>query len=416
MNAPPEARGHSWPEPPPATPCTAPDHATVGVGIVGAGIHGAALARELTLRGVSCALIDVSGIGSGTSQWSTQLLHGGIRYLRTGDFRQIREGLAERATWMQIAPRLCRWNAFWMPHRSWWEGATHRVGISFYDRIWGRNRPGWPSDLKLGKVPRAAFRADPRSSGGPFVGAVAYADLMTDDRALVRDLAASSDALRYDFHEVTGWDRTADALSRVQLRDRRDGHAARTVAASNWVAALGPWNDRTLAEWFGAELPESPRLRLSSGIHLWLDPVPGCDRPWAIMRPGNRIVFVIPRDGLLQVGTTEREVHDGFVPVVDEERDYLYGALEAEMPAVAWRSLAVRAEESGVRPLVLEPGQTSQLSREARLDVHARYSNLRLVLGGKLTTARLLMDQLATQITGQKCPASRSTPLVNADT
>ncbi|HET8900746.1 MAG TPA: FAD-dependent oxidoreductase, partial [Holophagaceae bacterium] len=129
-----------WPAAPDA-PCALPPRVETEIAILGAGIHGAALARELTLRGVSCAVIDKGGVGGGTSQWSSQLLHGGIRYLQTGDIGQMKEGLRERATWARIAPTRNRWEAFWMPHRGIWEGFTHRVGIGFYDR-WGSERPG----------------------------------------------------------------------------------------------------------------------------------------------------------------------------------------------------------------------------------------------------------------------------------
>ncbi|WP_306589677.1 FAD-dependent oxidoreductase [Geothrix sp. 21YS21S-4] len=394
-----------WPAPP-AGACGLPASLDVEVGILGAGIHGAALARELTLRDISCALVDKGDIGGGTSQWSSQLLHGGIRYLLTGDVRQMREGLAERAVWARIAPRRCRWDAFWMPHRSRLEGMAHRVGIGLYDR-WGADRPGWPPELALGGVPADAFAADPRTPQGPFRGATAYADLLTWDRDLTKDLAASSEALRLDFHEPESFEEGAGGLVAVHVRDRRDG-TLRWLAARQWVFALGPWTDDALRGWFG---DTDRRLRLSSGIHLWFDPIPGCVHPWAIRRPKGRILFVIPRDGRLQVGTTEREVEDGWVPVIDAEREELFGALETALPAIPWRTLPVRDEESGVRPLVVARGATTHLSREALLERHPRLANLTLVLGGKLTTARLLMDRLATALTGRPCAASTTAPL-----
>ena len=114
----------SWPAPPPEHPKEGlPATLQVDIAILGAGIHGAALARELKLRGVSCALVDKSAVGGGTSQWSTKLFHGGIRYLVTGDIKQMREGLQERATWFRIAPHRCRWEAFWMPHEGLWSRA-----------------------------------------------------------------------------------------------------------------------------------------------------------------------------------------------------------------------------------------------------------------------------------------------------
>ncbi len=396
-----------WPEPPePRSAQPPPAELAVAVGIVGAGIHGAALARELGLRGVSCALVDRGGVGGGTSQWSSQLLHGGIRYLLTGDFRQMREGLAERAAWMRLAPGRCRWEAFWMPHRSRLEGLSHRLGIGLYDH-WGRERPGWPEDLQLGAVAPDAFLDDPRAARSPFLGATAYADLLTRDRDLTRDLAASSAATLLDFHEVEAWEDGAGLLETARLRDLRDG-SARALRAATWVFALGPWTDRAMRRWFRET---TPRLRLSAGIHLWFDAVPGCRRPWAIRRPGGRILFVIPRDGRLQVGTTEREVGEGWAPILPEEREELLQALVACHPAIPWRSLPIREEELGVRPLVGAGGHTARLSREAKLERHPRFGNLHLVLGGKLTSARLLMDTLATHLTGAVCPASRTEPL-----
>ncbi len=395
----------AWPAVPEGV-CTLPRAITVDLAILGAGIHGAALARELTLRGVSCALVDRGEVGGGTSQWSSQLLHGGIRYLLTGDIQQMREGLAERATWFHIAPHRCRWEAFWMPHRSWPEGLSHRIGIGLYDH-WGSERPGWPAALHLGGVPASVFQGDPRAAGGPFRGATAYADLLTWDRDLTRDLAASSEALHLDFHEVETFEDAAGALHAALLRDRRDG-IPRRLEARRWVFALGPWTDGAMGAWFGET---RPRLRRSAGIHLWFDPVPGCDRPWAIRRPKGRILFVIPRDGLLQVGTTEREVEEGWVPILEAEREELFQALESNLPGLPWRQWPLRAEELGVRPLVAASGRTTHLSREAVLEPHPRFRNLTLVLGGKLTTARALMDRLATTLTGAPCPASRTEPL-----
>jgi len=394
-----------WPAPPSGV-CPLPTALEVEVAILGAGIHGAALARELTLRGVSCALVDKGEVGGGTSQWSSQLLHGGIRYLLTGDIRQMREGLVERATWARIAPHRCRWEAFWMPHRFWLEGQAHRFGIGLYDH-WGAERPGWPPELELGHVPRTIFKVDPRSAGGPFIGATAYADLITWDRNLTKDLAASSQAVWLDFHEPERFEDGDGGLKALTLRDRRDG-TLRRLAARRWVFALGPWTDGAMSTWFGET---KKRLRLSSGIHLWFDGVPGCERPWAIRRPKGRILFVIPRDGMLQVGTTEREVEEGWVPIVASEREELFEALEANLPAIPWRQLPIRSEESGVRPLLAAQGSTAHLSREAVLDKHERFPNLTLVLGGKLTTARTLMDHLATELTGMRCEASATEPL-----
>jgi glycerol-3-phosphate dehydrogenase len=401
----------TWPEDPPSAPEDAkPTDLSIDVGIIGAGIHGAALARELTLRNVSCALVDKGSVGGGTSQWSTKLFHGGIRYLITGDIRQMREGLSERATWFRIAPHRCRWEAFWMPHEAWFEGWSHRLGIGLYD-YWGSDRPLWPPNLKLGGVSQHLFEQDPRSKAGPFRGAVAYADCLTWDQDVVRDFVASSRAHVFDFHEVESWSDASDRLTTVNLRDRRDGEV-RCLSAKQWVFALGPWTDEAMQAWFQEDVH---RLRLSSGIHLWLDAVPGCEHPWAMRRPKGRILFAIPRDGLMQVGTTEREVQSGWVPIIEAEREELFRGLDECMPSIPWRSLGVHKEELGVRPLLGGQGNTSRLSREAILEQHPRFKNLRLVLGGKLTTARHLMERLATELTAIPCATSSTAPLTKWD-
>ncbi len=266
--------------------------------------------------------------------------------------------------------------------------------------------------MHLGRVPAKVFANDPRSRDSVYIGAVAYADCLTWDQDVVRDFIASSDGKVYGYHDVEGWSKTSGTLQSATLRDRRDGSLC-TLTARQWVFALGPWTDEAMRIWFQED---AHRLRLSAGIHLWLDAVPGCERPWAIRRPKGRIIFAIPRDGRLQVGTTEREVASGWVPIADSEREELYAGLEATMPAIPWRSLKVWNEELGVRPLMgARAGSTTRLSREALLEAHPRFTNLRLVLGGKLTTARQLMDKLATELTGHPCPTSATAPLVKWD-
>lgn len=407
----------TWPAPIQLAPeRELPTQIDVDVAIIGAGIHGSALAREFSLRGVSCALLDIGEVGGGTSAGSSKMLHGGIRYLMTGDVAQMREGLAERATWMRIAPKRCQWEAFWMPHTNVIEGLAHRIGIGLYDH-WGSERPNWPEALKLGAVPKETFFDDPRSLNSPFVGATAYADLITWDRELTQDLAASSEAQILDFHELLSFDDQGGALQSANIQDLRDGQK-RELRAKQWVMALGPWTDETLKAWFNED---SQRLRLSSGIHLWLEAVPDLERPWTLRRPHGRVLFVIPRDGRLLVGTTEREVEHGYAPPQHSEQEELFQALEQYLPAIEWRKLEALGIESAVRPLALSPASrqgeaksaTARMSREAILENHPKFQNLHLVLGGKLTTARALMDQLATKITQKTCPESRTKMLVN---
>src|SRR5258705_13802314 len=76
--------------------------------IIGAGINGAGIARDAAMRGLSVLLLDKNDLGSGTSSWSTRLIHGGLRYLELGELNLVRESLRERETLLKIAPHLVR--------------------------------------------------------------------------------------------------------------------------------------------------------------------------------------------------------------------------------------------------------------------------------------------------------------------
>src|SRR5256714_8293202 len=76
--------------------------------VIGAGINGAGIARDASMRGLKVLLLDKGDIGGGTSSWSTRLIHGGLRYLEHGEFGLVRESLRERETLMRIAPHLVR--------------------------------------------------------------------------------------------------------------------------------------------------------------------------------------------------------------------------------------------------------------------------------------------------------------------
>ena len=103
--------------------------------VIGAGINGAGIARDAAMRGLKVLLLDKGDIGSGTSSWSTRLIHGGLRYLEHGEFGLVRESLRERACLMNIAPHLVRPLKILVPiyqnaRRGLW---TMRAGMIAYD-------------------------------------------------------------------------------------------------------------------------------------------------------------------------------------------------------------------------------------------------------------------------------------------
>jgi glycerol-3-phosphate dehydrogenase len=110
--------------------------------ILGAGINGSGIARELAMNGKAVTVIDKSTIGSGTSSKSSRLIHGGLRYLETLQFKLVREALLDRQELLRIYPDLVRMRSFYIPiykpspRPAWmiW------FGLKFYDLLSGKNK------------------------------------------------------------------------------------------------------------------------------------------------------------------------------------------------------------------------------------------------------------------------------------
>ena len=105
--------------------------------VIGAGINGAGIARDAAMRGLRVLLLDKSDIGSGTSSWSTRLIHGGLRYLEHWEFGLVRESLRERESLLRIAPHLVRPIPILIPiYKDGSRGrATIRIGMVAYDLL-----------------------------------------------------------------------------------------------------------------------------------------------------------------------------------------------------------------------------------------------------------------------------------------
>src|SRR5215218_5208916 len=104
--------------------------------IVGAGINGAGIARDAAGRGLKVLLAEKDDIAGATSQWSTKLVHGGLRYLEYFEFRLVRESLAEREVVLRSAPHLVAPLAFVLPHEPHLRPAWMiRAGLFMYDHL-----------------------------------------------------------------------------------------------------------------------------------------------------------------------------------------------------------------------------------------------------------------------------------------
>ncbi len=350
--------------------------------IVGGGINGCAIAREASLNGLEVLLVEKDDLAGHTSSASTKLIHGGLRYLETYQFRLVREALHERERLLAAAPHLIRPMTFVLPHahsvRPWW---MVRIGLWLYDALAGRS-----------SLPRSrGLRASDTSLIDPLAGThkgFVYSDAWVDDARLT--LANAIDA----------HDNGAEIATRTELRSaRRMGDLwraelsdGRTVEARGLVNAAGPWV-RALFDRIGAE-PRS-RVRLVKGSHIVVPRLFEGEHAYILQQPDRRIVFAIPYEGeFTEIGTTDVPVERPEDAVCsDEEIDYLCAAVNRYFcrqiaPAdVVWKW-------SGVRPLHDDGSKQAQsVTRDYVLELDREGPPLLSVFGGKITTARALAEE-----------------------
>src|SRR3954471_5876822 len=152
----------------------------VDVLVIGGGVNGAGIARDLAGRGLSVMLCEKNDLASATSSASTKLIHGGLRYLEYGEFRLVREALQEREVLLRSAPHIISPMTFILPHhkklRPWW---MIRLGLFLYDHLGGRQPlPGSKglsfAGTKFGQPLKSAFKRG-----------FSYSDCWVDDARLV---------------------------------------------------------------------------------------------------------------------------------------------------------------------------------------------------------------------------------------
>jgi glycerol-3-phosphate dehydrogenase len=381
----------------PASPRSAAPVADVLV--VGGGVNGCGIARDLAGRGARVVLAEKDDLAQATSSSSTKLIHGGLRYLEHKAFRLVAKALAERETLLKSAPHIMWPLRFVMPHdpamRPAW---LIRTGLFLYDHLAKREMLEGSTGIDLRTHPAGAPLKPAFRRG--FV----YSDGWVDDARLVVLNALDAAERGAAVHVRTACvDARRDADGWTARFEGPDGTGT-TVRARALVNAAGPWAARFLGE--QAHSAERVRpLRLVRGSHIVVPKL--FDHPYAYIfqNPDGRIVFAIPyeRDFTL-IGTTDVE-HKGplsEVHISDDETAYLCEQVSRWLqkpvtPAdVVWTY-------SGVRPLLDdESGNPAAVTRDYRLELDrgadGASAPLLSVWGGKITTFRKLAEEAADRL------------------
>jgi glycerol-3-phosphate dehydrogenase len=352
--------------------------------VIGGGIVGAGTAALAAYQGLKVALVERGDLASGTSSASSKLIHGGLRYLRLGDVRLVRQGLREaRLLTRQVAPHLVRELPFLLPvERGGPYGpAAIRTALAAYGALTGS-----PRLRGLTVRPEQALTLVPPLVTARLRMVGVYRDAQGDDARLtlanVR-AAAERGAAVVTRAEVVALERAEGGLA-ATVRDVLAGEVA-VVRARAVVNATGAAvDDVRRLEDPGA----GTSVTLSKGAHLVLERHERWAAALAIPIDRTRVAFAVPLEDLLLLGTTDRAFEpeaDTLEVTAQEERQILAEAGRVLPPDVI-RPEAIRFRFAGLRVLPQTGGPTAHARREVAFSRGPL--GLLSVAGGKLTTYR----------------------------
>ncbi len=383
--------------------------------VIGAGINGAGIARDAALRGLGVVVLDQNDACSGTSAWSSRLIHGGLRYLEYGELPLVFESLRERITLRRIAPHLVEPIRIRIPI---YAGARRgrlmiRIGMLLYDLLSvGKTVPG---HAMLDR--EEALGDDPGLRAEGLVGAAAYYDAQVAfaERLVVENLLAAraAGAAIRTYSRVTRIAVEDGAVAGVEYTDAASGQSE-SIATRLVINAAGPWVDSVLDTAPGT----TPDLiGGTKGSHIIVGAFRGApaDAYYVEAEADGRPFFIIPWNGQYLIGTTDIR-YDGDIESLRasrEEVDYLLAETNRVFPGARLTSHDIHYAYAGVRPLPRrEKGPASAITRKHIIRENRELADgLVSIIGGKLTTYRNLAEQTvdkAGRLLGRRLPKCRT--------
>jgi glycerol-3-phosphate dehydrogenase len=367
--------------------------------VIGGGITGAGVARDAAGRGLRVALVDAGDIAHGTSSRSSRLIHGGLRYLETLDFRLVFEASAERRRLLALASHLVHPLPFLFPvfrkgpvgRRKLQAGMWLYDGLSLFRNI-ARHR-------MLSR--KAVAEAEPALRTEDVVGAALYYDASVDDARLALANARGAHeagAAIVPHAEVVGFLRDGARVSGARVRDGIGGGFT-TVRARVVLNATGPWSDEVRRM---ADPRAKPRLRTTKGVHIMVPRERLANRNAITFRSpiDGRVMFVLPWGDFSYVGTTDTDYRGSPSDVRADAEDvrYLLESANSIFPAAKLTDADVVSTWAGLRPLLapLETdGGRSESATSREHEIWQDRGGLLNIAGGKLTTYRVMASEAA---------------------
>jgi glycerol-3-phosphate dehydrogenase len=363
--------------------------------VIGAGINGAAVARDAAMRGLSVALIDRGDFAGATSSRSSKLIHGGFRYLPQGQFTLVYQALRERERLRhRTAPHLVHPIQFLFPvyHGRGFNRFTMSMGLTLYDLFARMPFKEWHSSLNAAEV----RETEPALSRDGLSGGAMYFDAWADDARVTFENVLDADlhgAAVANYAAVESFSMAGGKIASAVARDLL-GDAVAEVRAKKFLNAAGPWVD----ELRRMDDPQSqPCVRLTKGVHLvFARTVLPVRESLVLADRSGRIVFVMPHDRYVLVGTTDTDFTGDPATVRTEIGDveYLLGVLAGSLPGIKLTNTDVASSFAGLRALIREKDGAAPSAVPREEVILESASGLTTVAGGKFTTHREIAQRL----------------------
>ena len=397
--------------------------------VIGGGITGAGIALDAASRGLRTGVVEMGDWASGTSSWSSKLVHGGLRYLYQLDLPLVREALSERGRLLEtIAPHLVKAQPFLWPLTHHYERSYSAVGVGVYDALalaGARGHRTVPIQKHLGR--KGARALAPALDPSRLIGAIRFYDARVDDARLVIDLirtAVGLGALAASRARVTGFLKDArGTVTGAAVTDLETG-ATHEIRAARTINATGVWTEDTqnLATDAGGL-----KVLASKGVHIVV-PKAAIDAETGIfLRTEKSVLFIIPWPRYWVIGTTDTPWTEDVAKPVATAADIDYILQHAN--EVLSRPLSrddIIGVYAGLRPLLqprLKPGADNRLAASTKVSrehtVTRVAPGLTAIAGGKLTTYRVMAADAVDHALGEALArahpsATARLPLVGA--
>lgn len=377
--------------------------------VIGGGINGAATARDAALRGLKTVLIDKGDFASGTTSWSSRLVHGGLRYLEYFEFNLVRESLAEREILLKSAPHLVHPLQLTIPiykqgSRSYWEIWAGMVlyDILSFDKSLLNHR--MLPKAKLKQLFREINPAGVEGAAQYFDAQAEYAERLCLENVLSAQ-AAGATVLNYV--QITGLVREGDRITQLTCKDElsEQTFTLQTNSKTVIVNTSGPWVDRVCRQGErdhqAAPIGTKQKIGGTKGSHIIVDTFPGAPEAafYVEALSDNRPFFILPFLGQCLIGTTDLRFEGDLdkVKADNDEIDYLLLETNKIFPAARLSRDSVKFTYSGVRPLPYTDSKNpGAVSRNHLLYDHSSEGVVNMVslIGGKLTTHRRVGEEM----------------------